>query len=166
MSTGGHQLYWTTNINIETGAIIEPGGHKAKYINSFVMNDNVYFMYYETILELVRQRNFPDKPSRYDSLFVCKSLDDIHHFMKQYNRIGHFIYNIKPKSQEFKIHHGNFKSVSPHRSSKFCNKNAIGCYTHQDYLDNAFDYWSGDNIEDNCMEVCIASSIILLEKIS
>lgn len=65
----------------------------------------------EYALELVRQAHYPEKPSRFQSMFGCETLDGAKHFRGQYDpyKISTPIYEIIPNE---KVHRGDMNLLS------------------------------------------------------
>lgn len=88
----------------------------------------------ELIVELVRQMQFPEKPSRYQSIFACKSVEDADSFRKKYREQEgpQPIYEILI-NEDTNVHHGDMRLLDLNASSD----NAAMVFT------KAIWYWSG-----------------------
>ncbi|HGB4912708.1 TPA: hypothetical protein ACJGVM_000465 [Salmonella enterica subsp. enterica serovar Welikade] len=83
----------------------------------------------EIILELIRQRDYPTKPSRLQSAFGCLSLSDADSFRNLNNRFSRApIFEISPLNQQ--AHVADMHLLS------------IACPAHE-YLNKCHLYWRG-----------------------
>ncbi|MCU6226573.1 DUF2441 domain-containing protein [Morganella morganii] len=125
----------TAPIAEQFGAGLSP--HGINYLiynnlNNYVQNNgNQPNVIIEYALELLRQQRYPEKPSRFVSMFGCETLDEAKHFRGQYfpNRQSTPIYEIISNDR---VHKGDMQLLD------------AGCPIHEfDTRLNA--YWSGES---------------------
>jgi hypothetical protein len=69
------------SLPLEVGSVIRPGNW-GRILRTYTpqSSPNHWLLTRELTYELVRIQNFPDKPSRFDSVFVCLSEADLNEF--------------------------------------------------------------------------------------
>lgn len=81
----------------------------------------------ELLFENVRKAHFPDRPSRFQSIFACCSIEEARQFRSSYGEINSPIWEIYTEGPVFK---GNMRLLDNNQTSLICS-----------YL--AHEYWSG-----------------------
>jgi len=113
------------------GSVVLPGN----FGRMMRMHTHDPMMYREHILEIVRQTQFPDKPSRLKSAFVTSSLEEAVKFKVQTNRTVDLIYEVE-FVEDVPLHQGDWGKIeAPH--------------PWLDHLQQvAVEYWQGYAIEN------------------
>src|SRR5690554_2731854 len=81
----------------------------------------------ELLFENVRKAHFPDRPSRFQSIFACCSIEEARQFRSSYGEINSPIWEVYTEGPVFK---GNMRLLDNNQTSLICS-----------YL--AHEYWSG-----------------------
>jgi len=96
--------------------------------------------------EEIRGNEFPKKPSRFESIFLCSSLEGISSFVKSNNRQFDIIYEVELVDPGAPSHEG-------------CLNNPIilGEDNYSSLLDKAREYWSATQVQNS--ELVTLSSV-------
>ena len=80
------KYYWLCSYPLGAGSIINPGnwGRMVKHYTP-QRASNPWLALKEYIFENVRLRNYLDKPSRLESIFLCESLENLQRFKSECN---------------------------------------------------------------------------------
>ena len=109
----------------------------------------------ELVFEHIRQKRFPNYPSRHNCLFaIPNDKDSLEYWKKRY--MGEFegiIVNIYLLSLTGKIHRAN---------TKYLNNDIVDL---REYENNAINYWSGNDIGISPLDEILFEGEILIEKI-
>lgn len=109
-------LYHCTHKNLSINDIIEPGSWGRKI---FEIGPAHRSWFREIILEAVRITYFPNKPSRFASIFACDNLKSMQHYKSSHCPDG-FIYEVIFTNSHSPQHKGDFNAVEP---MPRCSKN-------------------------------------------
>lgn len=94
------------------GSVILPGNW-GRIIKLYKPNNsNLILLYRETMLEHIRATEFPDKPSRLESLFLLPSLDEARRY-QQGNAQSGVIYEVQVDANAFDAHYGSYSFHLP-----------------------------------------------------
>lgn len=106
--------YWCSSVLLEVGAVVKPGnwGRMIKCYGAR-QQGSWEVLYRELALESVRKMSFPDKPSRLESIFLSRTLDESNFFKFRTNRAFDVTYRVKLVQPKLPIHFANFTFVSP-----------------------------------------------------
>jgi hypothetical protein len=113
---------------------------------------NPWILFREDVFEQVRKEQYPSKPSRMDSIFICESEAQLQNFLESSGRPLDVVYEIELTDPTASLHRG--------------------CLTHLDFSEQenlgtlrakAHDYWSGGNVQRP--EVLTTSSVRILSRI-
>jgi|GEM_PF-757722 len=90
------KYYWLCSYRLEVGSIVKPGnwGRIIKMYTPQNNNHHAFIAAREYVFELVRRENFSDKPSRLESTFLCKTMEDAQE-LHQKNRQFDLIYEVE-----------------------------------------------------------------------
>jgi hypothetical protein len=103
-------LYHCTHDALADGAIIEPGNY-GRVIR--LTGPNHRHWHRENILEQVRLRLFPEKPSRLSATFCCDSLQTALCYKSAQHRVEDFLYEVELIDPGARRHKGDFNAVEP-----------------------------------------------------
>jgi hypothetical protein len=90
------KYYWLCSYKLEVGSVINPGNW-GRIIKMYAPQNNhaqALIATREYIFESIRLKNYPDKPSRLESIFLCKTIEDAQE-LHQKNRQFDLIYEIE-----------------------------------------------------------------------
>src|SRR6266508_3095158 len=81
------RYFYCYSLPLEVGSVIRPGNW-GRILRTYTpqSSPNAWLLVRELAYELVRAGNFPQKPSRFDSLFLCMSEADLNEFRVSSNR--------------------------------------------------------------------------------
>lgn len=85
----------------------------------------------ELLLEATRKAYFPSKPSRYQSVFACDTVESAKAFKAQYGKLTDHIYELHPQAE---VHRGDM--------SLYALKDSFACIDHRIHL-----YWKGETLK-------------------
>lgn len=153
--------YYLTSCLLEKGSIILPGNWGRMlnlYVTPFNDINSPRILLRETIYENVREKLFPEKPSRLSSLFCCPTLDCANNFKIAQGRNFDVIYKIAIDDKEMFITSW-IKADLPHDKSY----HAINAYYEQAKI-----YWSIDYTQynENELEIITPYPATILEQCS
>lgn len=126
--------FYSTSLPSEPGSIVKPGnwGRMLRLYTRQTSPDS-WWLARELIYEQVRQDRFPDKPCRFESIFLCPSEQDIIDF-KNNNRPFDLPYEVKI-IDETPSHIGDLTLPSIQPTDNY----AV-------FVGRAMLYWKGENI--------------------
>lgn len=101
--------------------------HGEQYLLRKDSRGNIASPIIELLFENVRKAHFPDRPSRFQSIFACCSIDEARQFRSSYGEINSPIWEIYTEGPVFK---GNMRLLDNNQTTLVCS-----------YL--AHEYWSG-----------------------
>lgn len=135
-------FFHVSPLDLEKGSIIRPGNW-GRVIDMYPINENgkletahLVTVFREHVLETIRKDEFPSKPSRLRSVFVCPTFEAAANFRQRENRPFHLIYEVRPISEPASIHHGDYNAVQLPNGQKL----------HAGMMDQARRYWRGESI--------------------
>jgi hypothetical protein len=107
----------------------------------------------ETIFERIRLEEYPNRPSRFRSIFVCSHLESAEEFKKVGRRFD-ILYEVEPSDMSSNLFEADWSLItSP------LNKTII------QVEEEARKYWGGSISHDNKKETIIDSDIRILRRI-
>ncbi|WP_150116072.1 DUF2441 domain-containing protein [Desulfovibrio fairfieldensis] len=144
--------YHVTHPLIGAGSVIENGNFGRlleKYMPGF---GDISTLYREEILELIRKEQYPEKPSRFNSIFLLDTLENAVIY-RNFNAKNQNIYKVKVIDPEKPTHKGFW-----------CPPFPIGNY-RQYCFEYAKIYWKGEIKRINIMNDNINTPVIPVEVI-
>jgi hypothetical protein len=107
------EFYHLTGTLLKEGSVILPGSFGI-ILNERYGNFEQHFgdprtLLYEYQLEEFRQKNYPNKPSRFKGLFLCHSYDNMVNFVKKTTRFGQFGYKVELTEKTKPFHVGDWE---------------------------------------------------------
>lgn len=131
-----NEYYYCCSLPLEPGSIIKPGNW-GRIIKTYTpqASPNSWLLVRELIFEKVRQENFPDKPSRFDSIFLCFSENDIKEFRNSNNRFLDVIYKVELVDQNRPTHTADYTLANIQQNDNFST-----------FVEKAKKYWEGEEI--------------------
>jgi hypothetical protein len=129
--------YFLCSYPLAPNSIIQPGNW-GRILNSYnLLNPNMYWLpLRELMFENIRLKEFPAKPSRFASTFLCESIEDAIAFRNATSRYFDLLYEISLVNPELQKHRGCL--------SLFDNANQGNLI---DLENRARNYWTGTNIQ-------------------
>jgi hypothetical protein len=87
--------FYACSYPLEAGAVLRPGnwGRIVRKYNTRGFG-NTWILFREEVFERIRRDEFPGKPSRFDSIFLCETEDDLRQFLKGTNRHLDLVYSV------------------------------------------------------------------------
>ena len=102
-------LYHSTHQKLNAGDIIQPGNW-GKMIYKTGESHSCWNR--EIVLEKIRQKKYPDKPSRLNGCFACDNLQTIEFYKNHFCPKG-YIYEVEIVDTQAPQHLGDFNAVEP-----------------------------------------------------
>jgi hypothetical protein len=101
------KYYLGCSYPLEAGSIVLPGnwGRIVEMYNTTGFG-NAWIKFREDVFEKVRRDEYPQKPSRLKSIFLCESQQSLQEFLQQTNRVLDLIYEVTLLDQGEPIHRG------------------------------------------------------------
>ena len=98
---------------LSPGSIIE-NGNFGRMLNRYLPNGrfDLALLYREEVFELVRRRDYSDKPSRFKSIFLLKNMKEALQYM-EYNAPDHNMYEVEIVDTSKPLHEGPWTPVFP-----------------------------------------------------
>jgi len=93
-----NSYYWLCSYPLEGGSIISPGNW-GRIISLYAFDTNNLNQIRERVFEKVRTENYPDRPSRLKSTYLCKDIDGARQFLRDTNRRFDLIYEVEVLEQ-------------------------------------------------------------------
>jgi len=99
--------YFACSYPLEPGSIVLPGNW-GRILGMYSTSGfgNAWIQYREDVFEKIRQDEFPDKPSRVTSIFLCDTEQALRDFMQQTGRLIDLPYAVSLVDPEEPIHRG------------------------------------------------------------
>lgn len=145
-------FYFCCSLPLAPGSIVNPGnwGRIIK-LYSPQTSPNAWLFVRELIFEQVRREFFPNKPSRFEAIFLCPDIISIQRFKNDNKRILDLVYEVDIIDATAPRHIGDWS---------LCNMD--NSYNHSIFIDRARQYWAGNSVTNP--EVCTTSSIKVLRE--
>jgi hypothetical protein len=90
------RYFYCCSVPVEVGSVVRPGNWgRIMRLYTPQSAPNAWILVRELAYELVRVRSFPQKPSRFDSLFVCTSEADLRDFRIGAGRLIDLCYEVE-----------------------------------------------------------------------
>lgn len=149
----GKKYFYCCSLPLGPGSIVNPGNW-GRIIKTYTpqTSPNAWLFIRELIFEEVRREFFPQKPSRFCSIFLCQDLEGIQEFKKVSNRVLDIIYEVEVLEEQLQAHTGDWTLFSIQNND-----------TYATFSDRAKLYWSGENITKP--EFVTVSSIKIIKKV-
>lgn len=130
--------YHVSPIYLENGSVIKKGNW-GRVLKQYIGNDcGGLNLFRERVLEEIRQKNFPTKPSRLDCIFLLVSIDEAKTYQNLQNLRTSLIYKVRITNLATAAHLGNYNKVLP--TPPDC---------HFEKMDEvATNYWAGIGLND------------------
>jgi hypothetical protein len=109
------------------------------------------------VLEEIRSKYFPHKPSRLRSRFACESLETIQYYRSHHSQ-NRFIYRVEIVNEKAALHKGDFNAVEPTPGNP-TNMYEIALMYWQYKLKSIVREWP--HIE--CSEIVVASQLCAID---
>ena len=122
---------------LEAGSIILPGsyGHIVNKVYGRGLKDSLgtpEMLLYEERLEQYRCLHYPDKPSRFECVFVCHSIDNFKKFVKDSGRSFQFGYKVEVVGNITSVHYANWEKYDNKwtQANNWCDEmeDSVICY--------------------------------------
>ena len=147
------QYYYCYSLPLEPGSIIKPGNW-GRIINTYTpeSSPNSWLFSRELIFEQIRLSEFPEKPSRLESIFLCLDEATIKEFKIATNRNLDIIYKVELVDSGEPQHTGDYTLADIQRNDNFFS-----------LKEKAIKYWKGEGITK--AELITTSRIQVIEMI-
>lgn len=145
--------FYCYSVPLEDGSIIKPGNW-GRILKKYTPQNtpNSWSLVRELIYENVRKELFPNKPSRFSSIFLCPTEDEIRKFRIAHNRHLDIVYEVEIVDDNQPLHIGDY---------------SIANMQHEDNFDiiefKARKYWTGENVAHP--EIITASRIKIIKEV-
>jgi|GEM_PF-4377853 hypothetical protein len=152
---------------LEKGSIILPGSFGHIVQNVYGTNEhsnlgNPQFLYYEEKLEAYRQRHVPHKPSRFDCVFVCHTLENLKKFVAFSNRQFQFGYRVEVLGDFSNAHFADWERYDNKWTERNDWKTAMEHSVHDYWQEDRRDYM---NHNDSPLEILTPHKIKILDRV-
>lgn len=97
---------------------------------------NLRVLVRELIFEQIRLREFASKPSRFETVFLCHTEEDILEFKNEYNRPLDLVYEVELVDSTSSSHVGDMALAGLQDSDEF-----------ESFAERARSYWKGGTLE-------------------
>ncbi len=146
--------YYCYSLLLEPGSVILPGNWW-RILRTYKVGaqTNTWLLVRELIFEQVRNKYYPEKPSRLESIFLCPNEEKIKEFRVSTNRNLDIIYKVELLDSDKPTH------ISDWTLANFQNED-----DYQSFEDKAKKYWEAKEI--NNTEVITLSKIKIIERIA
>ncbi len=141
--------HWIRLTNLETGAII-PKGHWGDGLKRAPLRHDHRAR--EIIYERVRDEEYPDRPSRYESIFLCPNEDSARNFGRR-NRASEVCYRVSIMDDDASYFIANW-NMMPSKIADYAEVERC-----------AREYWRGGHIPDNVQEIVVESDVRIIERV-
>lgn len=151
------KFFHVAPILMNEGSVILPGNW-GRILRLYVPGQGNEVLYRESVIEQIRQEEFPDKPSRFDSIFLLESEYDAINYRNQNNRFG-IVYEVIVDTSGKQLHRGSYNfnlpdTVLVNGNQQFTHPSILnieGLYIGMPKI--ARSYWSTN--PDNNVEIVI-----------
>lgn len=143
--------FFACSYPLEPGSIVRPGNW-GRMIKSYTPQaGNPWILVREMAYEEIRANEFPQKPSRFDSIFLCSSLEGISEFLRSNNRQFDIAYEVELVNPSATCHEG-------------CLNNPVISAedNYSSLLAKAREYWSATKVQNP--ELVTLSSVRILQE--
>ena len=144
--------FFACSYPLEPGSIVKPGNW-GRMIKSYTPQaGNPWILVREMAYEEIRANEFSEKPSRFESIFLCSSLESISDFVRSNSRQFDIVYEVELVDPNAPSHEG-------------CLNNPIisGEDNYSTLLDKAREYWSASQIQNP--ELVTLSSVRIIREL-
>ncbi len=131
----------------------------AENFKSILSSDDLNSYDIELFFEFIRQLHFPNKLSRFQSIFTVQEIAQLEKWGQL--KVGNYqIVKLKVEHNNYSTHDASFLN-----RSTLVNKNNPGYFKFSpgSYLDNAFNYWNGSMSSDPKVELLIKPPVKVVE---
>lgn len=144
--------YFACSYPLEAGSIVKPGNWGRMIKNYTPQAGAPWILIREMAYEEIREREFPEKPSRFDAIFLCTSLPTMSDFIRANNRQFDIAYEVELVDPDQPTHLG-------------CLNNPVLANedNYSSLLEKARAYWAGNNIQN--AEFVTHSSVRILSEV-
>jgi len=128
--------YYCYSLPLEPGSVIKPGNW-GRILKKYTpqTSPNCWLFVRELVYESVRREAFPHKPSRFDSIFLCFTENDLIEFRDTNNRRLDIAYEIEVIDETTPSHIGDLTLAN------MANTDDYHVFENRARL-----YWQGENI--------------------
>ena len=148
-----NRFYFCCSYPLDAGSIVKPGNWSRILKKYTPQNGNPWILVREMIFEKVRVDAYPNKPSRFDSIFLCESESDIKEFISSNQRIMDIPYEVELINE----------SLAKHRACLMLS--GIDNHDNYEHIESkARMYWSGNNI--NKVEIVTTSPVKIIRPLN
>lgn len=147
------KYYFACSYPLAPGSIVNPGnwGRIIRQYNTGGFG-NPWILFREEVFEKVRQSEFPTKPSRYESIFLCETKDTLSQFIQQAKRSLDLAYEVELIDATAPIHRGCLSNLD------FAPQENMQSFTLK-----ARSYWGGVNLQRP--EIASTSSVRIIAQL-
>lgn len=148
------RYYYCYSLPLEAGSVIKPGNW-GRILKKYTpqTSPNCWLLVRELINETVRRETFPQKPSRFDAIFLCLTENDLIEFRDANNRRLDIAYEVEVMDENAPSHLGDLTLP-----------NMVNTDDYAVFENRARLYWQGENIVKP--ELITTSSIRIIRSIS
>lgn len=144
--------YFACSYPLEVGSIVNPGnwGRMIKmYDHRF---GNPWVLLRETLFDSVREKYYQNKPSRFESIFLCEDLTEMTGFLRNSNRFLDLIYEVELVDSTLPLHKGCLIHTSIEEQDNY-----------DSFTQKAYKYWDATSVKHT--EIVTTSSVRILKQV-
>jgi len=143
--------YYACSYPLASGSVIQKGnwGRICKMESIF---QNTHLLK-EVIFENVRQQEYPERPSRFESIFLCPNVDSLRNFVNTQNRPYDLLYDVELIGNNPKMFETDWKVLPRNNVNLAAVKEA------------AHKYWAPKNVRNDQKEILVESDIRIIRRL-
>lgn len=143
--------YYACSYSLAPGSVIQRGNW-GRICRLESIENNTHLLK-EVIFENVRLQEYPDRPSRFEIVFLCPNLDSLLNFVRITNRSYDLLYEVELVDPSAKGFETNWSLLPPNRVTMAAVEEA------------ARRYWDPQDVDDNVKEVLVESDIRIIRRL-
>lgn len=144
--------YYACSYLLEVGSVVKPGNWGRMIKNYTPRVGNPWILIREMAYEEIREREFPEKPSRFEAIFLFTDIQVMIDFLREDNRQFDIIYEVELVDPSQPTHVGCLNNTM------LCNED-----NYSSLLDKARAYWAANNIQNP--EFVTLSSVRIIKEL-
>lgn len=145
--------FWCCSYPLGVGSVVFPGNWgRILKLYTPQSGHNAWLLVQELVFEEIRFREFSSKPSRFETVFLCRTTEDILQFREASNRIKDLVYEVELVEPARPSHVGDMALACCQASDNF-----------ESFASRARCYWSGEGSDQP--ETITTSAIRIMKRI-
>jgi len=143
--------YYSCSYTLAPVSVIQQGNW-GRFCNlaSIFQNTNLLI---EVIFENIRLREYPERPSRLNCIFLCPNVDSLRNFLNVTQRRFHLLYEVELIDNNPKMFETDWKVLPRNNVNLAAVKEA------------AHKYWAPQNVRNDQKEILVESDIRIIRRL-